>query len=362
MFSGGETLLPQRITSTPEAFNMSALDIPSAGPFMVESVDQAAKQIVLVRNPRWWGRAARLNSITFVGTDDLLGALQDRAIDAMRVTNAYDLASVKLIDGMTVRHAREMRWAFLGFGGKAGNILHDFDVRIAISQGIDREAIVNIMQRGLVDYPAPPNSHLYATGQRGYRDNVVECDCKSTTYDPDSARRMLDDSGWKLNGDVRQKDGKQLVLNDVFPDTRDDWDLATLLRDQLAEIGVKLNLVNPDVPSYFVEGNFDLAQYEIVGDGFPLKGLYDLYGSKGMFNGGRIGDENVDAAIEAAVTEADESRAQDLANAVDVELWREVHSAPLSQSMGFVAVRKDLANYGAFGTATIDFSAVGFTQ
>lgn len=363
MFSGGETLLPQSITSTPEAFNASALDMPSAGPFMVERVDQAAKEIVLIRNPRWWGRPARLNSITFVAvwTDDQSGALQDGRIDAMRVTNAYDLASAQLVDGVAIRHAREMRWTFLGFGGKPGNVLADLPLRIAISQGIDREAIVNVMQHGLVEYPAPPNSHFYAEAQRGYRDNVAECECLSTIYDPDSARDQLDDMGWKLNGPVRQKDGKKLVLNDVFPDTRDDWGLATLLRDQLAEIGVELNLVNPDAP-YFVEGNFDLTQYEIVGDGFPLKGLYDLYGSKGVFNGGKIGSESVDAAIEAAVTEPDELRAQDLANAVDVELWREVHSAPLSQSMGFVAVRHDLANYGAFGTASIDFTAVGFTQ
>jgi peptide/nickel transport system substrate-binding protein len=362
MFSGGETLLPQSITSTPGAFNASAMEIPSAGPFMVERVDQEAKQIVLTRNPRWWGRPARLNSVTFgtIAAEDQMDALQNGDIDAMRLTNAYDLASARLLDGVAVRHAREMRWTLLGFGGAPGNVLADSELRIAISQGVDREAIVNILQRGMTDYPTPPNSHVYAEGQRGHRDNVVECECLSTTYDPDNAARQLDDMGWKLNGDVRQKDGKSLILNDVFPDTRDDWDLATLLRDQLAEIGVKVNLVNPDAP-YFVEGNFDLTHYEIVGDGFPLKGLYDLYGSKGMFNGGRIGSQEVDDAIEAAVTEADEQRAQELANEVDVDLWREVHSAPLSQSLGFVAVRSDLANYGAFGTASIDFTAVGFT-
>lgn len=361
MFSGGEVLLPRAVTATPEAFNKGAPDAPSAGPFMVDRVDEKAQQVVLIRNPRWWGTPPRLNSITNVALnpDDQLQAFQEGRIDAVRLTSDDDLEAAKQIGGVSIRRAREMRWTVLGFNGKPGSLLADRKLREAISQGIDREAILNVLQRGLVDYPLPMNNHFYVDGQQGYRDNIAECTCSTGVYDPDNARRALDALGWKLNGDRREKDGTPLVIDDVVLNTRDDSDLGVLLKDNLEEIGVEVNTRVPDGP-YFIEGNFDITQFDWFVDGFPLKGLKDTYGTNGMWNGGKIGSVDVDAKIDEVLTEPDENRVRDLANALDLELWEEVHSIPLGQSPGFVAVASDLANYGAFGVASIDYTAIGF--
>ena len=42
-------------------------------------------------------------------------------------------------------------------------------------------------------------------------------------------------------------------------------------------------------------------------------------------------------------------------------LWEEGFSLPLFQSPGTRAVHGDLANYGAFGMADVDWTAIGFT-
>jgi peptide/nickel transport system substrate-binding protein len=58
----------------------------------------------------------------------------------------------------------------------------------------------------------------------------------------------------------------------------------------------------------------------------------------------------------------DQDAARALANQVDTMLWQEGFNLPLFQSPGDIAVRKDLANYGAFGLASVVYSAIGFTR
>ena len=86
MFAGNGMLLPRSMTATPEAFNKGQLSGPgpSAGPFIVSSLDRTAQRIVLTRNPKWWGERPRLDRITFLVLDDAarLPALQNNAIDA----------------------------------------------------------------------------------------------------------------------------------------------------------------------------------------------------------------------------------------------------------------------------------------
>jgi peptide/nickel transport system substrate-binding protein len=57
-----------------------------------------------------------------------------------------------------------------------------------------------------------------------------------------------------------------------------------------------------------------------------------------------------------------ESKARDLANQVDTMIWQEGFNLPLFQSPGDIAVRKDLANFGAPGLADVDYTAIGFTR
>ena len=39
-----------------------------------------------------------------------------------------------------------------------------------MAKGIDRQAIADVTQRGLVDKPAPTQQTIYVAGQKGYQD------------------------------------------------------------------------------------------------------------------------------------------------------------------------------------------------
>ena len=86
MFAGNTMLLPKSMTADPEVFNKGQLQGPgpSAGPFVISSLDRTAQRIVLTRNDKWWGTKPRLDSITYTVLDDAarIPALQNNALDA----------------------------------------------------------------------------------------------------------------------------------------------------------------------------------------------------------------------------------------------------------------------------------------
>ncbi|MCV7167711.1 ABC transporter family substrate-binding protein [Mycobacterium stomatepiae] len=363
MFAGG--IQPRSMTANPEVFNKGQLEAPgpSAGPFIVSTIDRTPQRIVLTRNPRWWGRKPRLDSITFLVLDAsaVIPALQNKAIDAAGISTLDDMVTAQRTPGIVIRRAPAPAWFHFTFNGAEGSIMADERLRLAICQGIDRQAIVDVVQHGLSSHPAPLNNHIYVAGQVGYQNNSAP-----GAYDPDKARAALDAMGWKLNGAVREKDGKQLVVRDVLFDAASNRQIAMVAQNSLAQIGVKLVLDLKAGSGFFSQyvgvGDFDIAQFGWEGNAFPLSALPQIYTSDGDSNFGRIGNAAIDAKIAETLSELDQDKARALANQVDEMIWQEGFNLPLFQSPGNRAVRHDLANYGAPGLADIDYTAIGFMR
>jgi peptide/nickel transport system substrate-binding protein len=365
VFAGNGMLLPKAVTATPEAFNKGFLTNPppSAGPFIISSIDRTAQRITLTRNPKWWGTPARLDSITFLVLDDAarIPALQNNAIDASGLGSLDELTVARRTPGIVIRRAPGLQWYHFTFNGAPGSILADKALRSAISKGIDRQTIANVTQRGLADNPAPLNNHIYVAGQAGYQDNSAV-----VAYDPEKAKQELDALGWRMNGQFREKDGKQLVIRDVFYDAQSTRQFAQIAQNSLAQIGVKLELDakagNGFFSQYITVGNFDIAQFSWGADAFPLSSLTQIYLSTGESNFGKIGSQEIDAKIEETLEELDPAKAREKANELDKLLWAVGFSLPLTQSPGNVAVRSNLANFGAAGLADVNYTAIGFTK
>jgi peptide/nickel transport system substrate-binding protein len=365
MFAGNGMLLPASMIATPEAFNKGQLEGPgpSAGPFIVSSLDRTTQRIVLTRNPKWWGKRPRLDSITFLVLDDAarLPALQNNTIDATGVGTVDQLTIAQRTTGISIRRAPAPSWSHFTFNGAAGSILADKALRGAVSKGIDRQTIAKVVQYGLTSNPVALNNHIYLAGQEGYQDNSAV-----VPYDPAEARRELDALGWKLNGQFREKDGRQLVIRDLFYDAAGSRVFAQIAQHNMAQIGVKLELVARAGSGFFSNyvnvGAFDIAQFGWIGDAFPLSSLTQIYLSNGESNFGKIGSPEIDAAIERTLEELDPVKARVLANDLDKLIWAEGFSLPLTQSPGDVAVRSTLANFGAPGLADLDYTAIGFMR
>jgi peptide/nickel transport system substrate-binding protein len=169
-----------------------------------------------------------------------------------------------------------------------------------------------------------------------------------------------------MNGQFREKDGRKLVIRDVFYDAQSTRQIAQIAQSTLAQIGVDLQLTAAAGGSlfsdYITPGNFDVAQFAWGGDAFPLSGLTQIYLSKGESNYGKIGSPEIDAKIEETLAELDPVAARVKANELDKLIWAIGFSLPLFQSPGNVAVRSNLANYGPAGIGDLNYTIVGFMK
>ncbi len=365
MFAGSTVLLPKTSTATPEVFNRAQLNGPgpSAGPFIISNLDRGAKRITLTRNPKWWGEKPLLDSITYLVLDDAarIPALQNNTIDATGLATLDEMEIARRTNGIAIRRAPGLGWYHFTFNGAPGRILADPALRRAVAMGIDRNTIAAVTQRGLADNPVPLNNHIFVAGQEGYQDNsgVV-------AYNPENAKKVLDGLGWRMNGQFREKDGRQLVIRDVLFDSLGTRQYGQIAQNNLAQIGVKLELDIRPAAGFFTDyvtvGNFDIAQFAWSGDAFPLASLTQIYRTDAESNFGKISSPEIDAKIEETVGELDPAKARMLANELDKKLFEEVFSLPLTQSTGNIAVRSNLANFGAFGLADPDYTKIGFMK
>lgn len=365
-FAGNSMLYPKSVTATPEAFNESLRDgvTLTSGPFRIASIDRAQNRITLDRNPAWWGNTPKLDTITYSVLDDSarIPALQNNEIDASGLGTIDEVKTAQSSAGIAIRRAPGNQFSHITFNGAEGSILADPELRVALSKGIDRQGIATAIQNGLVDDPQPLNNHVYLNGQEGYQDNSA-----AVSYDPEEAARRLDELGWKLNGEFREKDGRRLEIRDVMYQSTTWVQIAQILQQNLAQIGVKLNIDTRGGTGFFTDviqpGDFDIAQFSWVGDPFPLSGLPQIYAYNPddlQGNYGRIGSPELNALIERTISELDPQKAIELANEVDTAVFEEGFSLPLVQAPGNVAVRDNLANFGAAGLASYDYTTIGF--
>ncbi|NEW44383.1 ABC transporter family substrate-binding protein [Nocardia cyriacigeorgica] len=362
------TLLPKQATATPEAFNdfyRNGMPL-SSGPFMITAIDRGQNRITLGRNPTWWGDTPKLDSVTYSALDipARIAAVQNNEVDSVDISGIEEVTTARNTPGVQVLRTPLPRFSHFTFNGAPGSILEDPALRRAIAKGINRQAIASSTLLGVVDDPKPLNNHIYMLGQQGYQDNAGV-----VAYNPEQAARELDELGWKLNGDVREKDGRQLVIRDVMYQ-QDLWvQIAQIAQQNLADIGVKLVIETYPGQGLFTDiidpGNFDIAQFTWVGSVLPLGALPQIYAydpAQPLSNKGRIGSPELNDLIERTISELDPAKAIELANEADTMIFEEVHSLPITQSPGTVAQRVEVANWGAFGLASPDYTKVGFLK
>src|SRR5690606_4927469 len=233
-------LLPASVNADAQAFNTSWVNaIPvTAGPFKVGVLDRTAKTVTLVRDPAWWGAPAKLDRIVYRAADQdaLVGMFANGELDVAAIgPSAPDYARARSTRGAQVRVAAGPDFRHFTLNGSSP-ALGDVRVRQAIQLGIDRAAIARSDLQGL-DWPVTPlGNHFFMPTQEGYRDNSAGFG----GYDPERAKRLLDEAGWKLDGTVRKKAGKPLTLRFVVPSgSRIGTSEGELAQTMLGKIGVR---------------------------------------------------------------------------------------------------------------------------
>ena len=371
-----DPIYPASTNRNPRIFNEGWKDRPllTAGPFKLGSIDHTAKTITLVRNEKWWGMPAKLDSIVyrFIEPDAQIDALANGEIDAMDVgADANKYGRARNIAGAEVRIAGGPNFRHLTING-TGAILQDVKVRQALAMGIDRTAIARALLGPLGIDTQPLNNHIFMANQAGYQDNSGEIG----KYNPDHARQLLDEAGWKLDSKVRRKGGNPLEITCVIPagvaTARQE---SELIQNMLAQIGATLKINTVPIGDFFSKyvtpGQFDFTVFSWIGTPYPISASKSLYAkptrnATGELdikqNYARIGSDEIDRLFEQAFQELDRKKAVEIANRVDAMIWQEVHSLTLYQRPELVVSKKNLANFGAFGFASWTYEDIGWAK
>jgi peptide/nickel transport system substrate-binding protein len=370
-------IYPKEVNGDPERFNSAYLnEIPiTAGPFKLDEIDQTAKTVTIVRDPKWWGPPAKLDRIVFraLSPDASINAFVSGEIDLVDVgPNPSNYKRVRGVRDGAVRSAAGPDYRHFTFNGTSP-VLSDVNVRRAVAAAINRDALTRADLVGLNWPTRTMGNHYFVNTQEGYRDNAGEVG----RFDPDRAKQMLDRAGWRPGpGGVRTKGGKPLVLRFVIPTgvatSRQEAELAQAM---LRDVGVRLDIrAVPEgdfFEKYVIPGNYDVAPFSWVGTPFPISSSKSLYAMPTKSSSGeldvrqnyaRIGSPRIDALMERALGELDTARASEMLNEADRLVWEEVHSLVLYQRPSITATKRDLANYGSFGFKTTVYQDIGFVR
>ena len=192
----------------------------------------------LVPNEYYWDGTPKIDELTIrtlSNGDTLSAALQSGDIDAA-YGMAYEAYPNFENDNFQFSSIQTSR-AFFASMNMTSPIIQDDAVRKAIALGIDKQGFVTTLLdgHGVAANGAFPDEFSTFGG-----DNV-----KTETYDPEAAKKVLDDAGWiDTDGDgIREKDGTKLVIRWLtYPSRQELPLLAESVQASLKEIGIDVDI------------------------------------------------------------------------------------------------------------------------
>jgi hypothetical protein len=109
-------------------------------------------------------------------------------------------------------------------------------------------------------------------------------------------------------------------------------------------------IANADNRRFFGEwlpqGNFDIANFGLVGNPFAISSSQDIYRTGGGGNYGQYQSDKVDQLFGQAVREVDEAKSAEIGNQIDQQLTADMATIPLYAKPTYLAVRNSFANVG----------------
>lgn len=239
------------------------------GPFRFKSY-QANTSLVVEANPDYWGPKPQLRSITFrFGPEADAGRLlATRQVD-MAGQVPYNL--LPKVSGKTDHvigsTAARAEYLLLNNGGVEDYAtLRDASVRQAIGLAIDRRAV----KKGGWPDDGEDNDSVIPSAVLADAADRVKPPSQNTTQ----AGKLLDQAGWSQVGDgIRSKNGKALELTLILARAPEQQAAASVLKGQLAAVGIDVKVVDPTPDSPFTRVNnatFDLFMAsQVQDDGNP---------------------------------------------------------------------------------------------
>lgn len=285
--------------------------LASCGPFRLASHTRG-QTLILERDPGYWERPRPyLDRLIFRVIPEVASQVNQLLaghVDLVRVVPPRDVDRLRAHEDMELIEFPSRDWGFLAWN----NAVPPFDdrrVRRAMSLAINRKAAVDSVFFGHARLARGPIlSSMWAFNR----------DLPVLPYDPDGARELLTEAGWRdSNGDgLLERGGRQLQFDILYPAANTlRRDLGQLISADLARVGVRARLVPVETATFLARqerGEFTamLAAWTEA-TRIELSSTWATRGeNQGSYNFISYSNPEVDRLIAAVRREADLGRAK----------------------------------------------------
>ena len=333
-----------------DGFINKPLDKYWAGPFKVENWDTSQKSLILTRNDKWWGQKPLLEKISIrsLGEAASLAAFKNSEIDVISASSQNVYADVSKMSNIDIRKGTAL-------GVSDYELNPDkipLPVRKAIVAGINREQLLKIRFEKIGWSEKAPGSMCFLPLQEGYKDSYP------TEIGEDVAKKILEDAGYKKDGDFYAKDGKKASYElFTFGDDQDVKTTSQFFSDQMKKIGIEIKIVTYTGENDLVKVSNERS-YGIKSAGYgittnPVDSAYYFYRSE--INNGH--GKELDSLADKMMATEDYKKQLEIATELEKRHLAEVAIyIPVSNGPNYQACKKGLANYGPrlFATSAYD--------
>jgi peptide/nickel transport system substrate-binding protein len=367
-------ILPEHVAATygdpATAFNdgfVNNMPPISGGPYVISDF-QANVSLTMVKNDKWYGSPAHLDTIhyrfitspseviTAYQNGEVTIVYQNPSLETIEKANAIEGSVVEIIGGLTY---------FNLIFKTVGDALGDPILRLAVARAIDGGDIVTRIPRQYAPDTPLLGSLAYAPGQRvsdftgdPYTDNAKAANVGQG--DVDGALELLTDAGYTVqDGQLHLPDGSLLRPLTILTYSSDSErvQMAEILNNQLKALGVQTVIDSADSTRYGTAGfagEFDILVTATAGD-LGVQALDQWYGTGKARNGSGYSSAAFDDLVADGNLALDPTESVRILNAMDVMLLEEAVALPL-YSIGNVLIHSQ-----QFGGIAPSMSKYGIT-
>lgn len=338
-----------------EQFNTGDAAI-GTGPYRLHEWVKGS-QIVLERNPSYWGKAPDWERVTFrlIGAGPTrIAALLNNEVDMINDVPPADISRLKAtpevnvimrsgerIMLLTLDSSRDISPFVTDNDGKPAfpNPLRDWRVRKAITKAINRDALVDRLMDGV----AVAAGQIASPGMFGHDPNL-----KPEPFDPDGAKKLLAAAGYA--------DGFRVTLHSPNDRYVNDAKTAEALGAMLTRIGIRTEVVvqpwqvfagqqmgggERGVPAYSATlYGFGTATGETMSQHWMLLHTVNKERALGHANVGEYSNIRLDAYLDEAMRTMDATKREKMLWEIGRSYMNDVAAVPLFWQVNAWATRK----------------------
>jgi dipeptide transport system substrate-binding protein len=313
------------------------LDPVGTGPFQLVAY-QKDTVIRYKANPDYWAGKAAIDDLLFAITVDPAvrwQKLQAGECHVMPYPNPADLDAIRAHPDVNLLEQEGLNVGYLAFNAEKEPYT-DKRVRQALNMAIDKQAILDAVFQGsgkVAKNPIPPTIWSYNDAVEDY------------PYDPDAARKLLDEAGVS---DLKTDIWAMPVQRPYNPNARR---MAELIQADWAKIGVEAEIVSYEWGEYLDRSKDGEHQTVLLGwtgdNGDPDNFLYVLLGCEaiGGTNRARWCYQPFDDLLVEAKRTSDQAERTRLYEEAQVVFKEEAPWVTIAHSVVFMPVRKEVIDY-----------------